>query len=513
MVRLRCIKGPLAGSSFELQIDLAYRLGREPENSAGLHSIALPSQTVSRNHAEIYFKDGAWRVRDLKSFNGIRVNKQKRAEAPLQPGDQIEMGEFGFKIESELAKTQARPKPDAASETKHTRAQQLEEELMENKKEAEQNFENIIARAKKSFQRIDFKYRVIGLFSLAAAIIHFVAFQSIESEAKRRFLDEARKNALLLAENLGERSKFSLAAEQALFECEGFGLKDGVNQAFVLNKDGAVLCPIGASSPRDNLILEAARTNNRQDTCGSGLEGNEGDLCEVVYPVKVLRKGGTVPELVGFTRILFEPLEFNRAVQKFSQIRFQSFLLVVILGALLGLLVLIWLRKGLETLTEEVHLLYTGTAQNVERLQNFAAFDDLVAEVNRLISKVNQGLSSGSGVDPTEAGFLQTLLDQVFLLEERAVMAVDPDNQVVASSPYLPSLVPMRDGAAKVHITDAVEDAHLQSELMKFLNELSGSTEVIDKALSASDRILQARGMPIFNQGQHVATLLFFYPG
>jgi hypothetical protein len=225
----------------------------------------------------------------------------------------------------------------------------------------------------------------------------------------------------------------------------------------------------------------------------------------------VRREGTATPELVGYTRILYEPLEYNQAVAKFDSIHIQTLILAIMFSMVLVWAILFWMKRGISVLTSEVHLLYTGTAQNVERLQSFAAVDELVEEVNRLISKVNQGVSADSGAAKAEAGFLQSLLDQVFLLEERAVMAVDPDNQVIAVSGYLQDILPMQSSWAQAHVTDAVADTHLQTELMAFLNELSGSSQVVDKAVSATDRILQVRGMPLYNQGQHVATLLFFY--
>jgi hypothetical protein len=528
MVRIRFVKGPLAGRDFELEESKVYRLGREPEAAEELSAIELPSQTVSRNHAEIFFEHGQWKIRDLKSFNGIRVNRRKVPAAALKSGDRVELGEFGFKLEAELARTLVQRKTayknraDAMADAKQAAAAESEgfaEDAPDpNLPLAMGPRESPIARLRAlagivhaRFERLDFKFKIILLMILGAIGFHFVSYQALHTEARLRFLAEARKNAQLLAENLGERSKLSLAQSQLIFDCEGYGRNEGVNQAFILGKDGGTLCPIGVKMPKDDLFLEAQRTQNRVDTCGSKLLGQNGDQCEVVYPVRVRKEGAAPPELVGYTRILFEPLEFNRAIDKFSSIRTQTLILVLIFSLLLVWAVLYWTKQGIRSLTEEVHLLYTGTAQNVESLQSFAAFDELVAELNRLISKVNQGVKGGAEGSQAEAGFLQTLLDQVFLLEERAVMAVDPDNQVMAVSGYLQDIVPMQSDWSQKHVTEAIADTHLQMELMAFLNELSGSPEVMDRAVSATDRILQVRGMPLLHQGKQVATLLFFY--
>lgn len=518
MVKLRAIRGPLEGQEFFLNEARVYIIGRENKRGPGAANeefLALNSPNVSSRHAQLAWNGKAWAITDLKSYNGIRINKKKVSKGSLRVNDELDIAEFRFKVESALGATQVLPKDREAERTAAASGHSPEGggsapefSIPFNPRE---QIAGLKERARNFYQKLDFKYRVIALMLLGGFLLHFMVFQSLSSEASRRFLDESRKNARLLAENLGERSKMSLAKGDLLLECEGFGRRAGAVQSYVLNREGEVLCPIGTSLPRDELLLEALRTHEIQDSCGYRLQGNEGDLCEIVYPVKVLVEGSNVPDVVGFTRILYEPLQYNRAIQKFSQIRFQTLMMVLVLAVLLGLLVIYWLREGIQRLTDEVHLLYAGTAQSVDTLQSFASFDQLVDEINRLISKVNQGLSADSGGLPTEAGFLQPLLDQVFLLEERAVMAVDPDNQVLAISGLLRDLVPLRDDYINLHITEAVEDTHLQGELMGFLNELSLSQEVTDKALSATDRIIQSRGMPVVISGRHVVTILFFY--
>src|SRR5262245_48368831 len=49
-----------------------YTLGRATTNR-----IVLKDELCSREHAEIYYADGRWRLRDLKSLNGTRVNDTK----------------------------------------------------------------------------------------------------------------------------------------------------------------------------------------------------------------------------------------------------------------------------------------------------------------------------------------------------------------------------------------------------------------------------------------------------
>src|ERR1700740_353232 len=41
---------------------------------ANTNRVVLKDELCSREHAEVYFAEGHWRLRDLKSLNGTRVN-------------------------------------------------------------------------------------------------------------------------------------------------------------------------------------------------------------------------------------------------------------------------------------------------------------------------------------------------------------------------------------------------------------------------------------------------------
>lgn len=72
---------------------LPFRIGRRP----GLE-LVLPSDLVSKTHAEVYERDGALRVRDLGSRNGTYLNRQPVRDAPLSDGDVLHVGDFEFRI-------------------------------------------------------------------------------------------------------------------------------------------------------------------------------------------------------------------------------------------------------------------------------------------------------------------------------------------------------------------------------------------------------------------------------
>jgi Nif-specific regulatory protein len=76
------------GDVFALHAPQRYTLGRATTNN-----IVLKDDLCSREHAELSQGDGHWRVRDLTSLNGTRVNNQRiETDTLLSPGDEIELG-------------------------------------------------------------------------------------------------------------------------------------------------------------------------------------------------------------------------------------------------------------------------------------------------------------------------------------------------------------------------------------------------------------------------------------
>src|ERR1700751_262074 len=73
------------GDVYSLTPGQRYTLGR-----AGTNRIVLKDELCSREHAEVYHADGRWRLRDLTSLNGTRLNGKKlEREEALAPSDEV----------------------------------------------------------------------------------------------------------------------------------------------------------------------------------------------------------------------------------------------------------------------------------------------------------------------------------------------------------------------------------------------------------------------------------------
>jgi pSer/pThr/pTyr-binding forkhead associated (FHA) protein len=81
-------RGPSDGSRFLLDVDVT-TAGRHPNAE-----IFLDDVTVSRKHAEFRRSGKGFIVVDLASLNGTYLNGSRVDSAPLQDGDEVQVGKF-----------------------------------------------------------------------------------------------------------------------------------------------------------------------------------------------------------------------------------------------------------------------------------------------------------------------------------------------------------------------------------------------------------------------------------
>ena len=61
--------------------------------------ICLPFANVSSNHCELILEQGYWKVRDLQSTNGVKVNGERVLEKRVYPGDELSISKHRFRLE------------------------------------------------------------------------------------------------------------------------------------------------------------------------------------------------------------------------------------------------------------------------------------------------------------------------------------------------------------------------------------------------------------------------------
>lgn len=104
MIRIRQIKGADSGREFEFNQDLI-RIGRMPDSDVDFDPEV--DLDASGRHAEIRVESGRYLLVDTGSRNGTWLNGQRIKHAALGPGDEIEFGRGGPKLEIDVLRDAA----------------------------------------------------------------------------------------------------------------------------------------------------------------------------------------------------------------------------------------------------------------------------------------------------------------------------------------------------------------------------------------------------------------------
>jgi hypothetical protein len=99
MSKLHILSGVLEGKIIEL-VEERITLGRALDNM-----VRLEDGTVSHHHAMLLLEDGTYKLRDLNSTNGTRVNGMRIVESRLNNGDQVRLGSVEMRFESDTRKS------------------------------------------------------------------------------------------------------------------------------------------------------------------------------------------------------------------------------------------------------------------------------------------------------------------------------------------------------------------------------------------------------------------------
>lgn len=112
--------GQLVGKTYAIPSSGRLVMGRSQDSD-----IVLPSNHVSRQHAELIYISEKLHVRDLGSSNGTFVNRKKVTETALRPGDEIRLDTLVFRVEAPGYKEEPRQQdaePAAEAEQTSSRA-------------------------------------------------------------------------------------------------------------------------------------------------------------------------------------------------------------------------------------------------------------------------------------------------------------------------------------------------------------------------------------------------------
>src|ERR1017187_4754086 len=98
MPKLHILSGQLEGKVFDL-LEERVTVGRALDNT-----IRMEDGTISHHHSMFVLEPDGYRLRDLNSTNGTRVNGMRTTDTKLNNGDQVRMGSVEMRYEPDIKK-------------------------------------------------------------------------------------------------------------------------------------------------------------------------------------------------------------------------------------------------------------------------------------------------------------------------------------------------------------------------------------------------------------------------
>ncbi|MBX3356659.1 MAG: Flp pilus assembly complex ATPase component TadA [Phycisphaeraceae bacterium] len=184
-------KTPKGLRRLELETDQV-TVGRLPENT-----VHVDDESLSRRHCVLEPFEGGWRVRDLGSRNGTKVNGMRVAESPLANGDIVRAGsvEIRFVDPQETAAPKPRLTPDfkAAAEARQKWAyaqNTIDLDLSEIASKAQTDYERRLREICDAAHEKPFDENGIALVDCRGVTVHQAVAGGIEAGRD----DEARES-------------------------------------------------------------------------------------------------------------------------------------------------------------------------------------------------------------------------------------------------------------------------------------------------------------------------------
>jgi pSer/pThr/pTyr-binding forkhead associated (FHA) protein len=115
MIILKVFKDSELSTEMEFHEDEIASAGRSDENR-----VVLKNNRVSREHFKIFFASDQWKLMDLNSRNGTRVNNKSVVETEIRDGDVIQVADFRIEVAVPVAESQSLGFLDNAERTVFT---------------------------------------------------------------------------------------------------------------------------------------------------------------------------------------------------------------------------------------------------------------------------------------------------------------------------------------------------------------------------------------------------------
>lgn len=456
---IRIISGPQAGQVFSLKGG-RLKIGRAPSCQ-----IQIQGNGVSKEHAEITAVGNKVTFSDLQSSNGSFLNGVRVNGAVLKLGDKLLIGQTMFDVvvlqkrpgissralapvQGQLPASQAGMSyPPVAQQGQYLPSQFDPSEAGAPAPAPPADFGAVmqeqVGKVTEFVERVampgvyrlpevfEFRYVILGfvaVYSLILTLLSLIPLNIITSES---ISIESQRRALSVARSLASVNERVLRSGQfAEFRTDTIMKEEGIEDAYVISKDGKILAPperVGLS-PKQAGFTAKIRASLREAT-DTTLDGR------VVASVPIVSFDAELQQNIprAHAVVVYNPgnLQFDEG--RVLSLFVQMLTLALVAGFLLYFMVYKLVEHPYRVLLRELDESLRDGRDSINIPLRFPALQDLMVSLNSLLVRVAQGATSsqvmvGKGSRDTEIANIMTLIGYPSLLvsSELKISRVSP---------------------------------------------------------------------------------------
>ena len=411
MWSLKFLSGPKAGKEILLQKGLVI-LGREANCQ-----ISIPSQGISKKHAQILVKETGLTIEDLDSRNGIFIKGKQVRKEELKEGDRVALYNVIFEVRKKdslpafqiygLPYPQNPPNTEnpprsfkGENETnQHKKFINTKNSLLKNIYELVQSYINdvILPGVYKLAEWIEFKILlasfVIGFIVLVTALSAFPLISILKASVEQESFNNAENIAITLARS--NRNPLKKGLQEAT-NVDYALRRPGVDKAFIISAiDGRILAPaeLAHTYPKSSLIHKARKRDEKTVE-------KEGSSIVAVVPISFpnIETGENIPR--AYSVVIYNMDSLGVGTKKVASLVIQTFLIACVIGFLLFFFLINLVEFPIKSINRQLERTLTeNKAPSISIDYQSQILTDLCSHINSALNQIslNRMLSEKEG--------------------------------------------------------------------------------------------------------------------
>lgn len=492
MIKARIVAGPQTGRLFDL-VEGQNFIGRQEGNH-----LVLPSTQISRRHACLTMADGRLFLEDLQSANGTYVNGARVQKVELRQGSRIQLGEFQLE-----AVFPGQPAPQPGIQQRPPQAapvapvpahmmpnqQQLQQQQMQmqmqgmppHMQQPPQGYaphmqqmpgmsaagsaapsmghtppDSLFWKLYRPLGAIPWRAQVLLLLLVMVGINIGVVVHPILVAQEEAVSQEALKRASTLVTSLAMKNgEFIKTLNETLYDTASFLRNEGVTEALLLNRDGAILSPPNqrGKQQRNGVMSQVTQVKNNDvimleenNVIPDGVEGT----WHLATPMQVWNNDSARYETVGYAYLVFKADQVGQA----STSRLVKTALyggmIALMAVFVGLLITAMTARPIAAVHEDGELALRGDGTVVRCRVKFPELEELAWTLNRAVertSRANAEMANVMANPPPGAGsagvdeMVDAKVEAIARAVPEAVLVLDEMQRVVFANANMERMV------------------------------------------------------------------------